>query len=116
MSETAPTIEATLPVYHEGTQAQAAIAAAEKPVLLQFSADWCGPCKRMSPVVDKVIASFEEKLDFFRLNVDENQALSQSLAVKGIPHFILMKDGAVFDRWAGAQPESEFVARVARNV
>ncbi len=75
-----------------------------KAVLLDFWAEWCGPCKMIAPLLDQVADKYEEKLDVVKLNVDENPNVAQKFGIRSIPTLILFKDGAVQAQMMGAMP------------
>ena len=74
------------------------------PVLVDFYADWCGPCKTMSPIVEQVASQYNGKLKVIKVNVDKNQAAAQQFRVQGVPTFILFKQGQQVWRQSGAMP------------
>jgi thioredoxin 1 len=75
-----------------------------KAVLLDFWAEWCGPCKMIAPMLDEVAIKYEDKLDVVKLNVDENPNVAQKFGIRSIPTLILFKDGAVQAQLMGAMP------------
>ena len=75
-----------------------------KAVLLDFWAEWCGPCKMIAPLLDEVAGKYEDKLDVVKLNVDENPNVAQKFGIRSIPTLILFKDGAVQAQMMGAMP------------
>ena len=78
-----------------------------KAVLLDFWAEWCGPCKMIAPLLDEVADKYEEQLDVVKLNVDENPNTAQKFGIRSIPTLILFKDGAVQAQVMGAMPKSQ---------
>ena len=80
------------------------ISAPGMPVLVDFYADWCGPCKTMSPIVEQVASQYTGKLKVIKVNVDNNQAAAQQFRVQGVPTFILFKQGQQVWRQSGAMP------------
>ena len=76
------------------------------PVVVDFYADWCGPCKMMSPVIDELAAEYEGKVKIGKINTDENRAIASKYNVMSIPTIILIKDGQVVDTVVGALPKT----------
>lgn len=79
----------------------------EVPVLVDFFAEWCGPCKRMEPVLAKVSQGYEGKVKVVKLNSDENQPLALKYRVQGLPTIIVFRGGQEVDRHTGFQNESD---------
>lgn len=77
------------------------------PVLVDFWAEWCGPCRMMSPTVDAVATDYAGKVKVGKLNVDENNGTAMRYQVRGIPMLLLFKDGKVVDQKVGAMGKSE---------
>ena len=80
--------------------------AQNKPVLLDFYADWCGPCQSLLPTVDKLSKEFEGKVEIQKVNVDKNKELAAKFGVRSIPALFFLKDSEIIDKANGIQPES----------
>ena len=78
-----------------------------KAVLLDFWAEWCGPCKMIAPLLDEMADKYEEKLAVVKLNVDENPNTAQKFGIRSIPTLILFKNGADEAQLLGAMPKSQ---------
>ncbi len=88
----------------------------EQPVLVDFWAPWCSPCKMLSPIVEKVAASHAGKAKFMKLNTDENPSLAGEYQVSGIPCLILFKGGRAVDRIVGYVPEQTIASMLSRHL
>lgn len=76
------------------------------PVLVDFYADWCGPCKMMSPIIDELAEQYKGKIKIGKVNTDENRAVAASYNVMSIPTLVFIKDGKVVDTAVGALPKA----------
>jgi thioredoxin 1 len=84
------------------------------PVLVDFWATWCAPCKAIGPLIDSVAADYAGKLKVGKVNVDDNPATPGKYGVRGIPTLILFKGGKVVDQVVGAVPKSQLDALIAK--
>jgi thioredoxin 1 len=88
----------------------------QTPVLVDFWAPWCGPCRMVASVLDEIAEELDGKVRIAKLNVDENQQIAFKYQVSSIPTFILFKGGQMADRTMGALPKSAFVSFINRNL
>ena len=84
---------------------------ADKPVLVDFWAEWCGPCRMIAPTVEAVAEEYQDKASVYKMNVDENPTVPQQYGIRGIPTLILFKGGQEQERIVGAVTR-EAIARV----
>lgn len=82
---------------------------ANVPVLIDFWANWCGPCRMMSPVIEKIAEEMGEKLKVCKVNVDENHELAEKYEIMTIPAFIVIKNGQEAGRTIGVQPKEDIL-------
>lgn len=89
---------------------------AQGPVLVDYWAEWCGPCKMIAPVLDEIAKDYDGKLKVCKLNIDENQETPAKFGVRGIPTLMLFKNGAVEATKVGALSKSQLAAFLDSNI
>jgi thioredoxin 1 len=89
---------------------------ADKPVLVDFWAPWCGPCRMLAPVVEKVAGAMGDRITFLKLNTDENPSIAGEYQVSGIPCLILFKGGKPVDRIVGFVNESTITSMLQKHL
>ncbi len=92
------------------------VMSADMPVLVDFWAPWCGPCKMMAPIVEELSKDMEGKAKVVKVNVDENQALAQEHNILSIPTFMIFKGGQVVDQFAGAMGKDVLEEKISKHL
>lgn len=86
------------------------------PVLVDFYADWCNPCKMMAPTVAKLAEAYEGKVKVGKINVDENMTIAQKYRVASIPNFVIFRDGQPVANFVGAMSEADFREKLEQAI
>ena len=86
------------------------------PVLVDYWAEWCGPCKMIAPILDDVSATYKGKLQISKMNVDENREVPAKFGIRGIPTLMIFKDGQLAATKVGALSKAQLVAFIDQNL
>lgn len=88
------------------------VIASGKPVVIDFWAEWCGPCRMISPIIEELAAEYEGRVEIGKYNVDEENDLTAEFGIRNIPTILFFKNGELADKKVGAAQKSELVAKI----
>ncbi|GAB4375389.1 MAG: thioredoxin [Salibacteraceae bacterium] len=87
----------------------------DKPVLVDFHAEWCGPCKMQSPILKELASELKDQVRIIKIDVDKNNAIASQYQVRGVPTLILFKNGKVLWRHSGLTPKDQLMEVITKN-
>jgi thioredoxin 1 len=105
-----PTMSSSLIKHVTDASFEADVLKSGKPVLVDYWAEWCGPCKAIAPILDELSTQYGDKLQIAKMNVDENSEVPGKFGIRGIPTLMLFKDGELAGTLVGAHPKAKFTA------
>lgn len=88
----------------------------EIPVVVDFWATWCGPCRKLAPVIDEISQGYEGKVKFAKLNVEQNKDIATKYSISGIPCLLVFKNGEPIERMAGLMPKSTILSNIDKHI
>ncbi len=88
----------------------------QRPVVVDFWAEWCGPCRAIGPVIEELSKEYNGKVKIGKVNVDNNPQLSINYGITSIPAILFVKNGQVVDKLVGAQPKANFVKKIEAHI
>ena len=92
-----------------GKEFEEKVIKSDKPVLVDFFATWCGPCKMMSPIVEQIAEELEDKVNVYKIDTDKDQELAYKYEIMSIPTFLIFKDGKLVNKLVGMRDKEELM-------
>ena len=95
---------------------EAEVLNSEQLVVVDFWAPWCGPCRKLGPVLDEVASEFEGKVKFVKMNTDESLETAKNYSISGLPSLLVFKDGKAVERLVGLMPKSSIIQNIEKHL
>ncbi|MBR5555611.1 thioredoxin [bacterium] len=95
---------------------EAEVLNSEQLVVVDFWAPWCGPCRKLGPVLDEVASEFEGKVKFVKMNTDESLETAKNYSISGLPSLLVFKDGKAVERLVGLMPKTSIISNIEKHL
>ena len=98
------------------TRFETEVVSADTPVVVDFSATWCGPCRKLGPVIDEIAQNYEGKVKFAKVNVEESLETAKKYSISGIPCLLVFKNGEPVERMVGLMPKNTIISNIEKHI